>query len=92
LKRRKAGHCYVCNRIHNNSDSFIFFKGKEESVLLGCYHSWGKYIYITCLKPELREAHDYKEETQPKDGQVITDKEYMNDLSKTAKIQCISAP
>jgi len=39
LKRHKAGHCYVCNCVHDNSDSFIFFKGKEESVLLGCYHS-----------------------------------------------------
>jgi len=45
------------------------------------------------LKPELREAHDYEEErdTEPKDGQVISDKEYMNNLSKTAKIKCISA-
>jgi len=78
LKRHKAGHCNVCNRVHNNSDSFIFFKGKEESVLLGCYCSQGKYIYIPCLKPELREAHDYEEErdTEPKDGQVIKDKEW----------------
>jgi len=46
------------------------------------------------LKPEIRQAHDHDEErdTEPKDGKVVTDKEYMNDLSKTAKIQCITTP
>jgi len=39
------------------------------------------------LKPELREAHDYEEEREPKDAEVITDKEYVNKLSKTAKVQ-----
>jgi len=37
LKRHQAGHFYVCNCVHDNSDSFIFFKGKEESVLLVNY-------------------------------------------------------
>jgi len=46
------------------------------------------------LKPELREAHDYKEErdTEPKDAKVITDKDYVNKLSKTERVQCISTP
>jgi len=38
-------------------------------------------------------SSDYKEErdTEPKDGWAVKDKEYVTDLSKTAKIQCISA-
>jgi len=34
LKRHQAGHCYVCNPAHDKSHSFIFFKGKEVSILL----------------------------------------------------------
>jgi len=33
-----------------------------------------------------------RKETEPKDARVITDKEYVNKLSKTERIQCISAP
>jgi len=42
LKRHQASHCYVCKCVHDKSNSFIFFKGKEESILLGYYCSQGK--------------------------------------------------
>jgi len=43
------------------------------------------------LVEERMPQHLYKhfDTNIPKDGQVVTDKEYMNDLSKTTNIQCI---
>jgi len=76
---------------HDKSDSFIFFiKGKEETAMLGCYRANKKYLYITCMKPELRESYDERE-NELKEGEVITDKEFTNDLSETANFQCICA-
>jgi len=45
-------------------------------------------LYITCMKPELREAYDGRDD-ELKEREVIMDKEFINDLSETSDVQCI---
>jgi len=40
------------------------------------------------MKPELREAYDERD-NELKEREVIMDKEFINDLSETANVQCI---
>jgi len=40
--------------------------------MLGCYRANKKYLYITCMNPELREAYDERDD-ELKEGEVITD-------------------
>jgi len=42
------------------------------------------------MNPELREAYDERD-NELKEGEVITDKEFTNDISETANVQCIRA-
>jgi hypothetical protein len=37
LKRVQSGHCFICKRVHDNSGTYIFIKGEEQTVMLGCF-------------------------------------------------------
>jgi len=61
LNRKQAGYCQVCEKEHESSGAYLFIKGEEETVLLGCYRKEqykpdDKYKFITCLKPKLKES------------------------------------
>jgi len=61
LNRKQSGHCEVCKKTHDSAGAYLFIKGEEQTILLGCHRKEqskpeDKYKFITCLNPKLKES------------------------------------